>query len=739
MGKMKVCVAAALVAGSAMAFDFVKDGVSQVTFEGADRPALQLAVKEYNRIVEKTTGAKAAAAAPNRIAFAVTPGLGESDTYEIRVESWTDAKTGAAGERLWLVGNNERSCWFAMCDILGQMGCRWFWEGEAGEYLPSPTKDLSLADPARKTTAAFPWRHLSAHPNRDREMWYAHNRLNPIGRGKVNWGQTTSWGGHSFNWIRPKDCETPKAYFEKYPEQWAEVDGIRVDGNHCYTNPDTIKTFQDWILRFWEEHPDVEFLTLTARDSPVYCHCANCAKVGDSSTLFFSFLNKITAPAIKKYPQKKYATIAYAFYSAVPKVKLDKHFIMHYCMYDRCYKHRLDSDCPVNPNAMKAMQAWKDSLGFAPNVYGYHFDAFGGSSKFIPLARIFQDEIKWARDFGVRFWFTEYYGGYPDKKKDPSTWGVHTRRFCGWLATELLWDPDLDLEAKRRDFCSHVFGAAAEEMAEYLRLLETRWEGEGHISYYNNAPAAISDGFVRDPELVKKIDALFATAEKKAAADPRAAGNVKLERDMWEPWRKLATGPSMAKLWTMTVPYSKTAPNMDGTGTDPVWATGATETNFVHAQRKCKMDPTEATVLRTDKAFYLRFTGWYQPGDLKQTKTKRDDSVYMDDGIELCLDPMNTRTDYYWVCVNTLGTVQDALASVGMNINSKWNGDFRVATKVYDDRWVIEVEFPYATFGAPKKGKAWLMGLNRSGPGRYESWTDATVHSPNSFRTLIME
>jgi len=39
-----------------MSFDFVKDGVSLVTFEGADRPAMQLAEKEYGRIVEKVTG-----------------------------------------------------------------------------------------------------------------------------------------------------------------------------------------------------------------------------------------------------------------------------------------------------------------------------------------------------------------------------------------------------------------------------------------------------------------------------------------------------------------------------------------------------------------------------------------------------------------------------------------------------------------------------------------------------------
>lgn len=719
---------------SAQPFALVENGVSRVRFEGVTAPAMALAVSECNRVIKAVTGADAAReSAPNVIAFRVDPTLGESDTYEISVSP----EAGAG--RVELVGNNARSCWFAMVDLLNQLGCRWFWEGDEGEFLPPPAKTLRLDVKPKKTTAAFPWRQLPSHPNRERELFFARNRLNPIGRGKVDWGQTTNWGGHSFNWIRPLDCKTPQEYFARFPEQWAEMDGVRVDGNHCYTNPDTIRTFQTWILDFWERNPDVEFLTLTARDSPVYCHCKTCAKM-DSSTLFFNFLNEITKPAIAKYPDKRYVTIAYAFYSSVPKVRLNDRFLLHYCMYDRCYKHRLGSDCPVNPNALGAMRAWKEALGYAPNVYGYHFDAFGGGTMMIPLAGIFQDEMRWARDFGVKFWFTEYYGGYADKGKPRETWGILARRWSAWAAMSLMWDPDADLEALRKDFCDRVFGAAGAEMAAYLRRMEDAWEGAGHISYYNNSPASISDGFVRDPELVAQVDALFATARQKAAGDARAAREVATEKALWGAWRELATGPSMAKRWTMKIPYSKAAPNMDGTGTDPVWdAAGVTEKEFVRAKRPCRKDPTWATLLRTDDALYLRFIGWGDTKDLAALKTKNDTDCYLDDGLEMCLDPMNTRTDYYWLCVNTRGAYIDALASLGMNINKKWNGRWRRATKVYPDRWVIECEFPYATFGKPLPGKAWLMGLNRCGPMRYESWTDATVHSPNSFRTLIME
>lgn len=165
---------------SAQPFALVEDGVSRVRFEGVTAPAMALAVSECNRVIKAVTGADAAdARAPNVIAFRIDPALGASDTYAIRADA----------SRVELVGNNARSCWFAMVDLLNQLGCRWFWEGDEGEFLPPPAKTLRLDVKPKKTTAAFPWRQLPSHPNRERELFFARNRLNPIGRGKVDWGQ----------------------------------------------------------------------------------------------------------------------------------------------------------------------------------------------------------------------------------------------------------------------------------------------------------------------------------------------------------------------------------------------------------------------------------------------------------------------------------------------------------------------------------------------------------------------
>ena len=118
---------------------------------------------------------------------------------------------------------------------------------------------------------------------------------------------------------------------------------------------------------------------------------------------------------------------------------------------------------------------------------------------------------------------------------------------------------------------------------------------------------------------------------------------------------------------------------------------------------------------------------------------EKDGQVYRDDGVELYLDPNNTRISYYWIVVNSAGVRCDAEASVGMNIDTSWDGEWTSATSRHEDHWVVEIEFPFSTFGEPAEGIPWLLGLNRCGLGIRQSWTDATYHSPNSFKTLRMD
>ena len=394
---LKNVVTLALCAGilGAAALDLVKDGSPRISVESGSTAPEKKAVAEFKRIIKAVSGAEAGSSpAENRLVIGTpetNPRIAaEASFLGLDKKSASDVfSLKTKGNVIYAAGNNPRSAMFAVFELLEQLGCRWFWPGADGEYLPAPSKNLSVGKLDIRSEAAFAHRHLSSHPNRDKSLFFAHNKMNPMGD-PHGYGFSTSWGGHSFNWIFPEDCRTIEEYFKKYPEQFALNNGIRVINQHCYTNPDTFRTFLKWIDNFWKKNPQIEYLTLTARDTPIYCKCPECSKF-DSSTLFFQFIKKLIEETAKKHPGKKYNTIAYSFYLNVPKVKLPaEHLNMSYCMYNRCFKHKFsDKSCPVNPRALKAVEAWRKA-GVRPAIYGYHFDIFGGDPVLTPITPIGQ-------------------------------------------------------------------------------------------------------------------------------------------------------------------------------------------------------------------------------------------------------------------------------------------------------------------------------------------------------------
>ena len=522
---------------TALGFDLVRDGRLAVRVDCGDSAEEQFAKAEFLRIMDAVTGCgtNESATAAGRIVIKVDPSPDAVDACAVRFDR-TD---------VFLTGNNPFAAKFAMWELLERLGVRWYWPGTDGEYLPAKTKTLAIEPFEYKATAGIRYRWLDHHQLRSefeqaKVLFQRHARLH----------RPVHWGGHSFGWIYPQDCKTIREYFEKYPEQFMmKKDGTRSMSQHCYTNPDTLKTFVDWVIRRWRENPELEEMGLGAMDNPNCCQCPGC-KAQDSSTTYFSFISRIVEEVEKTCPGKHYTSIAYSFYLDPPKVKVHPAVHVDYCMYNRCYKHCFsDETCPRRGNPERMMQAWKDVLGKAPGIYGYHMDCFNYGAPFLtPMGRVLQDEIRWARDFGVEQWHTEWYAGSGPRPKGRNpppppreTGSLYANRFMIYAATRFLWDPDLDYLALKRDWCERVYGPAAEPMRKFLSALETAWAKDTtHVWYYNNAADKSVDTFIT-PELVEFIDAQFVAAEGLLAAHPdaRAAGEVALEKAFWEKWRGL--------------------------------------------------------------------------------------------------------------------------------------------------------------------------------------------------------
>lgn len=541
----------AVLAASAMfsltAFDLVKDGVAQFTISAGKTPSETKAVSELSRIIKSVTGADIQKGKPVNKVVIGTPATNPEIAKEAKflgLDKQFDTDVISIkfkGNTLYAAGNNPRSAMFAVFEVLEQLGCRWFFDGPDGEYLPEKTKNLILKERTTFSKAAFPIRYMSYHATRksiNRSWFLAHNKMNTLGDGH-KFGFIKSWGGHSFNWFFPEDCKTIEEYFRKYPEQFALRDGIRMINQHCYTNPKTIETFLKWMDNFWKTHPDIESLALSARDTPIYCKCTECSKY-DSSTLFFNFVKKLVVETNKKHPGKKYSTIAYSFYLKTPKTDLKsvKNLTVFYCMYNRCFKHLFaDQSCPVNPRAVKAINDWK-ATGIQPGLYGYHFDVFSGKKPVLTaMSLLLEEELRWMQKQGVKCWYTENYNILNPKKK-LSTQNCFVNRFPAYVIARLTWDPSRKVSDLLKEFCKYSFGPAAKEMEQYYTLMQKAWMENGHVSYYHSNPASMAD-FVISQDLIRKVDALFKSAVTKAKKSPRALKMVTADQEAWHHWRDL--------------------------------------------------------------------------------------------------------------------------------------------------------------------------------------------------------
>ena len=117
------------------------------------------------------------------------------------------------------------------------------------------------------------------------------------------------------------------------------------------------------------------------------------------------------------------------------------------------------------------------------------------------------------------------------------------------------------------------------------------------------------------------------------------------------------------------------------------------------------------------------------------------------------LDTNKDRDTYFQFITNTIGTCFDQkLGFSGTEGGVHWNGQWKSAAKVYNNKWTIEIAIPFKSLGleTPKNGASWYVNLARERwAGKHENSTWAPVvgnfHNPsffwncNLYRTIMFQ
>jgi len=164
--------------------------------------------------------------------------------------------------------------------------------------------------------------------------------------------------------------------------------------------------------------------------------------------------------------------------------------------------------------------------------------------------------------------------------------------------------------------------------------------------------------------------------------------------------------------------WTSSPPVIDGKLDDAAWA-GAQELGgfgIISTTGKKAEAQTYVKVLTDGKSLFVGFRCVEPRMDhLKAEKRNRDGEPWLDDSVEVIIDPANSREKLYHLIANAVGSIYDAVVNSpktnALNDDSAWNGDWEVATSRGSGEWYAEWRIPFKAIGVSIEN-APCIGLN---------------------------
>lgn len=131
-------------------------------------------------------------------------------------------------------------------------------------------------------------------------------------------------------------------------------------------------------------------------------------------------------------------------------------------------------------------------------------------------------------------------------------------------------------------------------------------------------------------------------------------------------------------------------PKMDGDLSDPCWTEKNRASGFLTTTGDAPQRETDAWIACDAGHIYAAFRCRLKPGDALTANVKeRDGQVWLDDDVELFLNPKGDYADYIQFVVNPLGTRYES-----QRTNAGWNAEWEAKTKVSPEEWTAEISIP---------------------------------------------
>ena len=661
----------------------------------------------------------------------------------------------------------ERATLFGVYEFLERYaGVRMYFPGELGEIVPR-LKRVEVPPTDFASAPSFSGRYYSYFGE---GTWFEGEKRDAKSTGRLRWLHTYR--------LRMQTRYTPfnhglshRGYLRRFGETHPEYFRLNKDGTRdmnlalgsrsgklCYTSGVWEEIYQDaksylkgesaavrgvinpgGAVGWWYSCQEGKYVDLMPHDGMVPCECDKCKAAFDKDdagnymdTLMWSNMAKVGNRLIAEGVSGYVTQMAYQPYRRVPDVDLPTNVLV-------MVAERGPWSMPYPDQVRREyneIAAWAQKLGHKVAIWTYPCKYGKRDIPNIPnpspwmWGKYYKDVAPWV-DIA-----------YPES---------HTDRFLYahldlYVYSRVAWNANIDTDAVIDEYFRLMFGPAEAEMKSFFKSLEEKWTtgllSRGEDTVWGPSFRVASEGErwskVYTAGLLAEYEKLFNAAEAKTREGSLERRRVELmRREMLEPLaaeREAFTGRA-GRLAAVNFKFDGGRP-------------------LTLKNLKVRRSPvpanmrTEATAEEKNGGLLVSVTA-YEPRmvDVVAPERQPDDTgIWVDNSIELMVDPTGARRESMHFMVNSSGSWADLLhskdADGNWNADAKWNSGARVEVSRFDDRWTCEIWIPHSVFrdglprrfpaelfrnrllkgGNPKAGDRYIWGPYASGPCDFDNF-----------------
>ncbi|MBN1672842.1 MAG: DUF4838 domain-containing protein [Kiritimatiellae bacterium] len=642
--------------------------------------------------------------------------------------------------------NDDPGPWYAVAELLEQLGVRWYMPYEIGTVIP-----------ARKTIRV-PEQHLRREAAFDFREWCYYRARGRDGDG-IAWLKRLKAGNYRSILLN----HTTYAIYSSYEQQQLHPEYLACDkdgkpyrgyppgrGMPRYTDPGFREAAVIYMNKVFESQPELWAMSVGAPDGGVRMDARDLPRYGKAddsveqkaSNYVWDFHVHLCKALARSHPDK------YLIYfsgqgageiptnvSETPPNLLRRMGILPSSSWV-LERHREGRLARVRQwMAATGATRWTRSPSWDHWLY-YRNPSYPRYP--VVFTRALQEQTKAIKPY-VAGKFIEI---QPASLADARPLGEHDRlgvpglvHLMVYWQNRLFWDENADRAAMLDEYYRLFFGPAESEMREFYEFAEAVW------SRPESRSITPTSGFLKAADVDRYFEIL--TRARAKAGDGTVYGQrVALIETEMQSLKKLFPNLQRSGPWIRAYPTPANA-EVDGE-VDDYSRYGWTTMRGLRTGEKPGENQTRVAFSLPKSRSALRIGVVCYENDMAGLKadTRTDDAaaIFRDDVVEIYID--TPQRSYFKIVVNPNNAVWTECKDFAIvdrdTLPILWNPSVQTAVKRYADRWTVEIQVPTDDFGevGPTKTYPWgvQVGRSRWRDGRAQSWAIAPTDG-GPFRT----